>query len=168
MKALERADWWDRCIIALAFLLFLLTVGWVIKRRVLDKVVGGVGWWVGGSARLVKLGLGFGGGGGKAKGKVVDKAAKAAVRAGAVKKIEEVGKIAKGKGKVLSSMAASVSTIATVAASALSSGSALVESSVSVVAEPTPTLAGSVVAPPPPSSVSAISPPDPSSGHDEL
>lgn len=30
----------------------------------LDKVVGGVGWWVGGSARLVKMGFRGGGGGG--------------------------------------------------------------------------------------------------------
>lgn len=64
MKALERADWYDRLIIGAAFLLFLLVVAWVIKRRVLDKVVGGlaggVGWWVGGSWKLLKMGIGAG------------------------------------------------------------------------------------------------------------
>jgi protein transport protein SEC20 len=58
VKAIERADWYDRLLIFAAFALFLLTVGWVIKRRVLDKVLGGVGWWFGGSWKLVRMGLG--------------------------------------------------------------------------------------------------------------
>jgi protein transport protein SEC20 len=61
IKQLEKADWYDRLIILAAFLFFLLCVGWIIKRRVLDRVVGGVGWWVGGSFRLIGMGLGFGG-----------------------------------------------------------------------------------------------------------
>ena len=60
VKAIERADWYDRLLIFSAFFLFLLVVGYVIKQRVLDKVVGGVGWWVGGSAKLVMMGLGGG------------------------------------------------------------------------------------------------------------
>lgn len=42
---------------------FLLVVAYIVKRRVLDRVGGFVGWWVGGSYRLVKL---AGGGGKKA------------------------------------------------------------------------------------------------------
>lgn len=61
VKAIEKADWYDRLLIFAAFFFFLLVVGWVIKRRVLDKVVGGVGWWVGGSWKLVSMGLGRGG-----------------------------------------------------------------------------------------------------------
>ncbi|ORX38568.1 Sec20-domain-containing protein [Kockovaella imperatae] len=61
VKAIEKADWYDRLLILGAFLFFLMVVGWVIKRRVLDKVVGGVGWWVGGSLKLVKMGTGLGG-----------------------------------------------------------------------------------------------------------
>jgi hypothetical protein len=30
----------------------------VVKRRVLDRVVGGLGWWVGGSFKLIGMGLG--------------------------------------------------------------------------------------------------------------
>jgi hypothetical protein len=57
-------------------------VGWIIKRRVLDRVVGGVGWWVDGSFRLIGMGLGLGG---KAK----------------VKDVVEVGKMGQvGAGKV--------------------------------------------------------------------
>lgn len=62
IKQLEKADWWDRLTILAAFLFFLLCVGWILKRRILDKVVGGVGWWVGGSFRLLGMGLGLGGG----------------------------------------------------------------------------------------------------------
>ena len=61
IKQLEKADWWDRLTILAAFLFFLLCVGWILKRRILDKVVGGVGWWVGGSFRLLGMGLGLGG-----------------------------------------------------------------------------------------------------------
>lgn len=57
MKALEKADWWDRALIASAFLFFLLCVAYVIKRRVLDRVGGLAAWWVGGSFRLLRMGL---------------------------------------------------------------------------------------------------------------
>lgn len=57
MKALEKADWWDRAIIAAAFTFFLLCVAYVIKRRVLDRVGGFAAWWVGGSFRLLRMGL---------------------------------------------------------------------------------------------------------------
>jgi protein transport protein SEC20 len=60
VKAIEKADWYDRLLIFAAFSFFLLVVGWVIKRRVLDKVAGGVWWWVGGSWKLVMLGIGRG------------------------------------------------------------------------------------------------------------
>lgn len=69
IKQLEKADWWDRLVIFAAFFFFLLCVGWIIKRRVLDRVVGGVGWWVGGSFKLIGMGMGIGGGG-KVKGEV--------------------------------------------------------------------------------------------------
>lgn len=36
----------------------------------MDKVVGGVGWWVGGSFKLLGMGLGLGGGGGRRVGPV--------------------------------------------------------------------------------------------------
>ncbi|ORY35630.1 Sec20-domain-containing protein [Naematelia encephala] len=58
IKSLERADAWDRALILAALILFLLCCGWVIKRRVLDRVVGGLGWWVSASGKLVGLGLG--------------------------------------------------------------------------------------------------------------
>ncbi|EKD03807.1 hypothetical protein A1Q2_01820 [Trichosporon asahii var. asahii CBS 8904] len=57
VKALEKADWWDRAIIAAAFTFFLLCVAYVIKRRVLDRVGGFAAWWVGGSFRLLRMGL---------------------------------------------------------------------------------------------------------------
>lgn len=63
VKHLENADWWDRALVMLALACFLLVVAYVVKRRVLDRVGGLVGWWVGGSYRLVKMA----GGGGKAK-----------------------------------------------------------------------------------------------------
>jgi len=37
---------------------FLLCVAYVIKRRVLDRVGGFAAWWIGGSFKLVKMGLG--------------------------------------------------------------------------------------------------------------
>jgi protein transport protein SEC20 len=58
VKQLERADWYDRIIIISALLFFLLVVGFIVKRRVLDKAARGVGWWVGGSFKLVGMGLG--------------------------------------------------------------------------------------------------------------
>jgi len=58
VKAIERADWYDRLLIFSAFFLFMLVVGWVIKRRVLDKVMGGFGWWLAGSWKLVRMGVG--------------------------------------------------------------------------------------------------------------
>jgi protein transport protein SEC20 len=57
---IEKADWYDRLIILSAFVLFLLVVGWILKRRVLDKLVGGLGWWIGGSFRLLGMGMGMG------------------------------------------------------------------------------------------------------------
>ncbi|CAD6577868.1 MAG: hypothetical protein TREMPRED_002054 [Tremellales sp. Tagirdzhanova-0007] len=57
IKALERADWTDRLLILAALVLFLLVVGWILKRRVLDKVTGGIGWWFGASWRLVRMGV---------------------------------------------------------------------------------------------------------------
>lgn len=57
VKALEKADWWDRAIIAAAFTCFLLCVAYVIKRRVLDRVGGFAAWWVGGSFKLLRMGL---------------------------------------------------------------------------------------------------------------
>lgn len=64
IRQLEKADWYDRLTIFAAFAFFLLCVGWVIKRRVLDRLVGGVGWWVGGSFKLIGMGLGLGSGSG--------------------------------------------------------------------------------------------------------
>ncbi|KAF8674001.1 Sec20 protein [Rhizoctonia solani] len=39
IKALQRADWMDRIIIGLSFTVFLLTMAYIVKRRVLDRVV---------------------------------------------------------------------------------------------------------------------------------
>ncbi|CAE6349566.1 unnamed protein product [Rhizoctonia solani] len=39
IKALQRADWMDRIIIGLSFAVFLLTMAYIVKRRVLDRVV---------------------------------------------------------------------------------------------------------------------------------
>lgn len=61
VKHLEKADWYDRLIIFMALLFFLLVVGFIVKKRVLDKMARGVGWWVGGSFKLVKMGFGLGG-----------------------------------------------------------------------------------------------------------
>lgn len=53
MKQLEKADWYDKLIIFCALGFFFLVVAFIIKRRVLDRAVNGVGWWVGGSYRLM-------------------------------------------------------------------------------------------------------------------
>ncbi|KAG8681689.1 hypothetical protein FRC09_017316, partial [Ceratobasidium sp. 395] len=39
IKALQRADWMDRIIIGLSLGVFLLTMAYIVKRRVLDRVV---------------------------------------------------------------------------------------------------------------------------------
>lgn len=53
VKQLEKADWYDKLIIFCALGFFFLVVAFIIKRRVLDRAVNGVGWWVGGSYRLM-------------------------------------------------------------------------------------------------------------------
>ena len=103
VKALERADWYDRLLILAAFILFLVVVGWVLKRRVLDKVVGGVGWWVGGSWRLLRMGVGS-----KTKTK--------AAELGAVGTVETV-RMVRASGASAAS-AASLATVVTKAGSA--------------------------------------------------
>ncbi|CAK9782526.1 Sec20-domain-containing protein [Cutaneotrichosporon oleaginosum] len=60
VRAIERADWWDRALIMAAFACFLLAVLWVVKQRVLDRVGGAAVWWVGGSYKLLRM---VGGGG---------------------------------------------------------------------------------------------------------
>ncbi|WOO81284.1 Protein transport protein SEC20 [Vanrija pseudolonga] len=60
VRALERADWWDRALIFGALAFFLLCVGYVLKSRVLNRVGGAAAWWVGGSFRLIRAGLGGG------------------------------------------------------------------------------------------------------------
>ncbi len=103
IRALDRADWYDRLLILSALVLFLAVVGWVLKRRVLDKVVGGVGWWVGGSWKLVRMGFGVragvGGGAGRGIGKAVGNAA------------TEVGKAVKGSAAIASGMVAAGTAI---------------------------------------------------------
>jgi protein transport protein SEC20 len=37
IKALQRADWMDRIIIGLSFGVFILTMAYIVKRRVLDR-----------------------------------------------------------------------------------------------------------------------------------
>ncbi|KAJ9126074.1 hypothetical protein QFC24_002346 [Naganishia onofrii] len=74
VKQIERADWYDKLVIFLALGLFFLVVAFIIKRRVLDKAVRGVGWWVGGSYKLL-TGKGRARGG-KMGGKVVEGAMK--------------------------------------------------------------------------------------------
>ncbi|WVQ81903.1 hypothetical protein IAT38_004030 [Cryptococcus sp. DSM 104549] len=63
VRALEKADTLDRILILSALLFFLLVVGFILKRRVLDRTVGvviggvgrGVGWYLFGTGRLVKM-----------------------------------------------------------------------------------------------------------------
>lgn len=78
MRAIEHADWYDRLIILCTLAFFALCVGWIVKRRVLDRVAGGVGWWIGGSWRLV---TGQWRGRGKAGGMVAGKAGKVVAEA---------------------------------------------------------------------------------------
>lgn len=53
VKQIEKADWYDKLMIFAALGFFLLVVGFIIKRRVLDKAARGVGWWVGGTAKIL-------------------------------------------------------------------------------------------------------------------
>ncbi|WWC90782.1 uncharacterized protein L201_005719 [Kwoniella dendrophila CBS 6074] len=63
VKSIEKADFLDRIIIFSALSFFLLVVGFIIKRRIIDKtvsvVIGGVGkglgWYLFGTAKLIKL-----------------------------------------------------------------------------------------------------------------
>ncbi|WVW85711.1 hypothetical protein I302_107749 [Kwoniella bestiolae CBS 10118] len=63
VKAIERADFLDRIIIFSALAFFFLVVGFILKRRILDKTVGvviggvgrGVGWYLFGTGRLIKF-----------------------------------------------------------------------------------------------------------------
>ncbi|ADV22619.1 protein transporter SEC20 [Cryptococcus gattii E566] len=74
VRTLEKADTMDRLIIFAALFFFLCVVGWVVKRRVLDRTVGvviggvgkGVGWYLGGSWTLIRMALS--GGVGSARG----------------------------------------------------------------------------------------------------
>ncbi|WVQ68140.1 uncharacterized protein L199_006346 [Kwoniella botswanensis] len=62
VKAIEKADFLDRIIIFSALGLFFLVVGFIFKRRILDKTVGvvvggvgrGVGWYLFGTGRLIR------------------------------------------------------------------------------------------------------------------
>ncbi|WVF72748.1 hypothetical protein IAT40_007566 [Kwoniella sp. CBS 6097] len=77
VKIIEKADTLDRIIILSALLFFLLVVGFIVKRRVIDRTLGvvvggvgrGVGWYLFGTGKLVRLA--FGGGGGGKKGQKV-------------------------------------------------------------------------------------------------
>ncbi|WVQ74889.1 hypothetical protein IAR50_004496 [Cryptococcus sp. DSM 104548] len=79
IQTLSRADTLDRYIILASLLFFLLVCGWIVKRRVLDKALGagwwvvggvgkGVGWYVGGSWKLLTMGFGGGGSNGRQEG----------------------------------------------------------------------------------------------------
>lgn len=78
VKHLEKADWYDRMIIFLALGFFFLVIGFILKRRVLDKVAGGVWWWVGGTFKILT-------GRGRSKSKI---------------KVEDVGKAVHQAGRV--------------------------------------------------------------------
>ena len=62
-------------IIFLALAFFFLVVGFIIKRRVLDKVAGGVGWWVGGTFKILT---------GRGKKRVVQKVANSLTSSGVI------------------------------------------------------------------------------------
>ncbi|OCF37881.1 hypothetical protein I316_00105 [Kwoniella heveanensis BCC8398] len=75
VKIIEKADTIDRLIIFAALLFFLLVVAFIVKRRVIDRTLGvvvggvgrGVGWYLFGTGKLVRLAFG-GGGGGRGRG----------------------------------------------------------------------------------------------------
>ncbi|WVN90244.1 uncharacterized protein L203_105480 [Cryptococcus depauperatus CBS 7841] len=63
VKTLQKADTLDRIVICAALFFFLVCVGWIIKRRILDRTVGvvlggvgkGIGWYAVRSGQLVKM-----------------------------------------------------------------------------------------------------------------
>ncbi|OCF42725.1 hypothetical protein I317_03456 [Kwoniella heveanensis CBS 569] len=71
VKIIEKADTIDRLIIFAALLFFLLVVAFIVKRRVIDRTLGvvvggvgrGVGWYLFGTGKLVRLAFGGRGGG---------------------------------------------------------------------------------------------------------
>ncbi|WVQ99950.1 hypothetical protein IAU59_007093 [Kwoniella sp. CBS 9459] len=68
VKIIEKADTLDRIIIFAALLFFLLVVGFIVKRRVIDRTLGvvvggvgkGLGWYLFGTGKLVRLAFGRG------------------------------------------------------------------------------------------------------------
>lgn len=92
MRAIERADWWDRALIAAAFTCFLLTVLWIIKQRVVNRVGGAAVWWVGGSFKLLRMVVG--GGSPKAVKDVATAAGGAAIVGGAASSAAAAARVA--------------------------------------------------------------------------
>jgi protein transport protein SEC20 len=115
VKHLEKADWYDRMIIFLALGFFFLVIAFILKRRVLDKVAGGVWWWVGGTVKIL---TGRGRSKSKLRAKDLGKAVEQAGRAGStikgavkslaesVKESETVRTMTLTETKVLTSTAA--------------------------------------------------------------
>lgn len=52
IRALERTNYWDRICILAGVAFFLCTCGWILKRRVFDRAVGGLATVVFGAGRL--------------------------------------------------------------------------------------------------------------------
>lgn len=52
INLLERTNYWDRICILAGLAFFLLTCGWIFKRRVVDKAVGGLASVVWGLGRI--------------------------------------------------------------------------------------------------------------------
>ena len=52
IRALERTNYWDRICILAGVAFFLCTCGWILKRRVFDKAVGGLATVIFGAGRL--------------------------------------------------------------------------------------------------------------------
>lgn len=52
IRALERTNYWDRICILAGVAFFLCTCGWILKRRVFDKAVGGLASVIFGAGRL--------------------------------------------------------------------------------------------------------------------